>query len=86
MIMVINMLKKIFITIFVLSALASGLVLYSRYIGTKGLVVREYKITDSNLTEEFHGFKIVQISDLHYGTTFKSKELKKLVEKVNILK
>ena len=60
------------------------LILYARFIGTKGLFVKEYTIED-NIPSNFDGLKIVHISDIHYGRTTKENELKKLVEKVNIL-
>ena len=80
------MIKKFLLTTLVLLVLISSLILYSRYIGTKGLFVREYKITNENLTDNFHGFKVVHIGDLHYGSTFNKKDLKRLVEKINIIK
>lgn len=48
--------------------------------------VKEYSITDSNLPTSFDGLKIVQISDLHYGTSIKEFNLKMIVKKVNELK
>ena len=62
------------------------LILYMHFIGTKGLEVREYKVENKNLPESFHGFKVVQFSDLHYLTTIGSKEMKKIVNKINELK
>lgn len=80
------MVKKILITLLILILTISGVVLYSHYIGTKGLKVKEYKITEKNLTDNFHGLKIVHLSDLHYGSTFKENELKKVVKKIEIIK
>lgn len=62
------------------------LVLYMHFIGTKGLVVREYKVENNSLPESFHGFKIVQFSDLHYLTTINKKEINKVIDKINQLK
>lgn len=59
---------------------------YMHFFGTKGLKVREYKIESTNLPDSFHGFKIVQFSDLHYLTTIKQKEVENLVNKINDLK
>ena len=73
-----------FIIIVVL--LISGLLLYSRFISTKGLEVKEHKITNSLITNNFHGFKIVHISDIHYGRTVNHKDLEKLVNEINLLK
>lgn len=61
-------------------------ILYSRFIATKGLVVKEYKITNENFTESFYGLKIVHLSDLHYLETTNKKDLEKIVEEINLLK
>ncbi|MBE6138112.1 MAG: hypothetical protein E7173_00010 [Firmicutes bacterium] len=66
--------------------LITGIILYSRFISTKGLTVKEYKITDSVITDNFHGFKIVHISDIHYGRTVNNKALLKIINEVNLLK
>jgi len=65
--------------------LAIGFIIL-RYIGTSGIVVKEQSLTYSNLPESFHGTKIIQFTDLHYGSTVKTKELKKLVDKINEIK
>ena len=72
--------------IIIIVLLITGIILYSRFISTKGLKVKEYKITNSIITDNFHGFKIVHISDIHYGRTVKLKELKNLINEVNLLK
>jgi len=77
-----TLIKIIVILVFIIT----GLLLYSRFISTKGLKVKEYKITNSVITDNFHGFKIVHISDIHYGRTIKSKELENLVNEINLLK
>ena len=59
---------------------------YARYVGTKGLHVNEYKITNTKITNNFHGFKIVHISDIHYGRTIQKNELEQMVNKINELK
>lgn len=60
--------------------------LYSRFIATKGLNVKEYKVINDKITYEYHGLKIVHITDLHYGTTVFEKELENLVNETNNLK
>lgn len=74
----------IFLGIFLL--FLSILISYSHFIGTTGLVIKEYKITNSNIPSSFYGFKIVHISDIHFGRTTKEKELKKIVNQINLLK
>lgn len=77
--------KKILSIILIISIIIVGILLYARYIGTSGLIVKEYKVTNSSIPEGFYGTKIVHISDIHYGRTVKKKELKKIVEKINKL-
>jgi len=59
--------------------------LYARFIGNTGIKVKEYKITNSNIPDNFYGFKIVHFSDVHYGRTINDNELKKIVNKINYL-
>jgi len=77
---------KLILTLITITAIICSFLLYSRFISTKGLVVREYKIVNEKITDNFHGLKIVHISDIHYGTTICKEELEKIVEKINILK
>ena len=58
---------------------------YARYVGTTGLVIKEYSVINEKIPESFHGFKIVQFSDTHYGMTTFNDELKNMVSKINIL-
>lgn len=60
--------------------------LYGRYVETKLFEVKEYSIIDSNIPSNFYGFKIVQISDIHYKVMTNKKELKKIVKEINLLK
>ena len=76
-------LLKLLLFIFIFFLL---LILYMHFIGTKGLVVREYRVESDNLPESFHGFKVVHLSDLHYLTTIEEKEIKNIVSKINELK
>ena len=62
------------------------LTVFIRFYGTSGIVTKEYSIIDTNIPKGFDGAKIVQISDIHYGTTVNEATLKKLVTKVNELK
>lgn len=62
------------------------LIMYSRYLGTKGLVVKEYRISSNNLPLSFSGVKIVHISDLYIKNKSSISNLGNIVEKANILK
>lgn len=78
--------KKRYKVLLILIVLLSGTVLWSRYISTSGLVVREYKVVSNNLPKSFDGLKIVQFTDVHYGRTIGKKELKAVVKSINLLK
>lgn len=78
--------KKILTTIIIIVLLIISVLLYSHYIATQGLRVKEYKVESNKIDENFHGLKIVHISDLHYGRTFKEKNLNLLVKKINLIK
>ena len=64
----------------------SSVYLYSRYLGIKGLEVKEYSIVNSNLPKSFYGLKIVQISDIHYKVTTTKEDLEKIIFEINSLK
>ena len=78
--------KKLIITLLILTLTITSILLYSRYIGTSGIFINEYKIVNKNLSNDFYGFKIVHITDIHYGRTINKKELNDLVEKINLIK
>ena len=59
---------------------------YSKYVGTKGLIVKEYRIESEKLTNNFNGLKIVHFSDVLYKSTFNFDDLKALVNRINELK
>lgn len=59
--------------------------IYSKYIGTTGLIIKEYSYINSKLPGSFQGFKIVHFSDLHYGSTINFEELQEIVKKINEL-
>ena len=59
------------------------MLLYSRFIGTKNINIKEYKIVNNNFSDDYYGLKIVHITDIHYGKITFEKELKELVKKVN---
>ena len=71
--------------ILVLIIISAGIYYYARHVGTTGLVIKEYSVINEKIPESFHGFKIVQFSDTHYGMTTFNDELKNMVSKINIL-
>jgi hypothetical protein len=60
--------------------------LYAKYIGTSGLIVKEYRVKSSILTSNYSGVKIVHFSDLLYKSTVDKKDVHNLVLKINMLK
>jgi len=77
--------KKVIIITIIIVAIITIIILYARFIGTSGLKINEYKITNPNITNEYHGLKVVHITDIHYSTTIKEKKLKYLVEQINFI-
>ena len=63
-----------------------SILLYSRYIETTSIIVKENKVVNSNVPEAFYGYKVVQLSDIHYKTTIGREELENIVKKVNRIK
>ncbi len=75
--------RKLFFIIVLLIIL---IVIYARYIGVSGLIIKEYAVKNSKITEGFDEFKIVHFSDFHYGRTTGIDELKNLVNEINLSK
>jgi predicted MPP superfamily phosphohydrolase len=59
--------------------------LYMRFIGTAFITTKEKYLSD-NIPESFHGLKIVQLSDLLYGSTIKDKDLNTIKKEINKIK
>ncbi len=74
-----KIIKLIIKTIFLIGLIAA----YSYYIEPKLITVHEYKISNENITDNFKGFKIAHISDIHYGRVFNKKQMEKLINKIN---
>lgn len=77
--------KKVIIISIIIVAIITIILLYARFIGTSGLKINEYKITNPNITNKYHGLKVVHLTDIHYGTTINEKKLKYLVEQINFI-
>lgn len=75
--------KKVFIFLILLFFV---FYLYIRFIEPNTIVVHEYKIEDTELPTSFDGMKIVHFSDILYGSTIHSKNISKVVKKINELK
>lgn len=56
---------------------------YTTYISSVKIKVREYRITDKKIPASFNGLKIIQLTDLHYGTTMFNENVKDIVKMTN---
>lgn len=76
--------KHFIIKFFIFLVLIIGLtILYAHFVEPKMLTAKDYLIKDSKITQNFNGFKIIQISDIHYGRMFEKKDMQKLVKRIN---
>jgi uncharacterized protein len=66
----------IFITLFLL---------FSHFISTSGLKVNEINV-EASISDNFHGLKIIHLSDIHYGRTTWKKDLDYISKQVNLSK
>jgi len=71
---------KVIVTIAVLTTLFFT---YTTYISTVKIQVREYRITNNKIPDNFNGIKILQFSDLHYGSTMFDDNLKTIKKMIN---
>ncbi|MBQ2639456.1 MAG: metallophosphoesterase [Bacilli bacterium] len=56
---------------------------YITYVANLHTVVREYRINSNKIPDSFNGVKIVQFSDIHFGTTIGNKELNTVIKLIN---
>ena len=77
--------SKLTIVIIILLLIISFTFIYMRFIATSGFIVKEYNVTSDKLPNNFNGFKIAHLSDIHYASIGKEK-LDKIVNEVNIMK
>ena len=74
---------KLFGLIIELTILISLIIAYSYYIEPKLLTFKEYNIKNESITENFQGFKIIHITDIHYGKNLGKEKMNKLVNSIN---
>ena len=74
--------KNALITIVITTIIITS---YAHFIEPSMLKVNEHKIESPNIPDSFDGIKVVQISDIHYGTTFTKKSFQKLIKEVEDL-
>jgi len=69
--------------IFLLILLGGAIYLYGTKIEIKNYQVKEYKIESHKISNNFDGFTIAHISDIHYGRELNKNDLKKIINMVN---
>ena len=76
--------KKFLLITFIILLSIFGILLYSRYVATSGLITKEYVIND-NIASSYDGLKIVHFSDLHYGRLISNDQLKRISDEINLI-
>lgn len=61
------------------------LLIYGRYVGTEGLITKEYQVKTDVIPDSFDGLKIVHFSDLHYKRVVLKDEVEKVVKEINLI-
>ncbi|PEY42545.1 metallophosphoesterase [Bacillus cereus] len=78
-------LRRICMISLILSMLPLTIYVYAFHFEIKALSVTWNDIENPNIPESFHGVKIVQFSDTHFGPNFSHKQQQLLVDKINQL-
>ena len=73
----------VFKTLLILSVIVFSFIMYTTYVSSVLVSVREYRITNQKIPSSFDGLKIVQFSDLHYGSTMFEDNLKQVKKLIN---
>lgn len=60
--------KRRFVVGLLLALLAAGTYAYGKFIGTQQLEVRRVELAFKELPQEFDGYRLIQVSDLHLGS------------------
>lgn len=71
---------KIIIAIILLSV---TFYLYTSYVSSKIITVKEERVVNEKIPSNFDGLKIIQISDIHYGSTIFIDDIKELINMIN---
>ena len=77
--------KKLLVGILIFLTLLFSVLLYSRFLGVKGLKTNEIIIKD-DIPSSYDGLKIVHFSDLHYKKVITEKEIKNLIKEIKKIK
>lgn len=77
---IVKKVMKIFLIILVIGTIFFS---YTTYVSSVKIKVREYRITEKKIPASFNGLKIIQLTDLHYGTTMFNENVKDIVKMTN---
>ena len=75
--------KKTIKLIFIIILLFGCFFLYTTYVSTAVIEVREYRYINNKIPNNFNGLKIIHFSDLHYGSTMTHDNMKTIKKKIN---
>lgn len=75
--------KKVMKILLIILVIGTIFFSYTTYISSVKIKVREYRITDKKIPASFNGLKIIQLTDLHYGTTMFNENVKDIVKMTN---
>ncbi|KEK24596.1 metallophosphoesterase [Bacillus gaemokensis] len=78
--------RRICIIFLMLCMLPITIYIYAFHFETKSLSITWNDIENPNIPEGFHGAKIVQFSDTHFGPNFSHEQQQMLVDEINKLK
>lgn len=61
-------------------------IIYGKFLGNSGLIIKEYEITSKDIPSSFDNFKIVHFSDILYSKSEDINYFDDLIEKINAKK
>ena len=76
--------KKVLKIGFILFFISTCLFLYTTYVSTSLIQVREYRYINNKIPKNFDGLKIIHFSDLHYGSTMLDDDMENIKQKINV--
>ena len=76
--------KKIIKITFIITILLSIFFIYTKFIATLGIKVKETRIVTSSIPKNFDSTKIIHFSDLQYGSNIGIEKVNNLVKKINL--
>ena len=75
--------KKSIKVIIVILIIIASLFFINKFVATKKIIVKEKRIVNKKIPDNFSGIKIIQFSDLKYGSNIFIKDLSNIVNLIN---